>query len=152
MKKNSYRKNMLTYPHFLLIQQLNETVDVKISYFSVYFWENVKNIHNLESTYNLLTQLCITRDNTNGISLLMDSSLAESRWGRLVRQFRSRWHHRTETFSTLLALCVGNSPVTGEFPSQRPVTQSFDVFFDLHMNKRLRKQSRHWWFKMSSCS
>ena len=31
-----------------------------------------------------------------------------------------------ETFSTLLALCVGNSPVTGEIPSQRPVTQSFD--------------------------
>ena len=36
-----------------------------------------------------------------------------------------------ETFSTLLALCEGNSPVTGEFPSQRPVTWSFDVFFDL---------------------
>ena len=32
-----------------------------------------------------------------------------------------------ETFSALLALCVGNSPVTIEFPSQRPVTQSFDV-------------------------
>ena len=33
-----------------------------------------------------------------------------------------------EEFSTLLAICVGNSPVTGEFPSQRPVTRSFDVF------------------------
>ena len=31
------------------------------------------------------------------------------------------------TFSVLLALCVGNSPVTGEFPAQRPVTWSFDV-------------------------
>ena len=29
---------------------------------------------------------------------------------------------------SLLALCAGNSPVTGEFPAQRPVTQSFDVF------------------------
>ena len=47
-----------------------------------------------------------------------------------------------ETFSTLLALCAGNSVVTGEFPSQRPVTQSFDVFFDLRLNKRLSKQSR----------
>ena len=47
-----------------------------------------------------------------------------------------------ETFPVLLALCVGNSPVTGEFPSQMPVTQSFDVFFDLHLNKRLSKQSR----------
>ena len=36
-----------------------------------------------------------------------------------------------ETFSALLALCGGNSPVTGEFHSQRPVTRSFDVFFDL---------------------
>ena len=35
-----------------------------------------------------------------------------------------------ETFSTLLALCARNSPVTGEFPGQRPVTWSFDVFFD----------------------
>ena len=36
-----------------------------------------------------------------------------------------------ETSFALLAICKGNSPVTGEFPSQRPVTQSFDVFFDL---------------------
>ena len=34
-----------------------------------------------------------------------------------------------ETFSALLALCAGNSPVIGEFPAPRPVTQSFDVFF-----------------------
>ena len=39
-----------------------------------------------------------------------------------------------ETFSALLALCVGNSPVIGEFPSQMPVTRSFDVFFDLRQN------------------
>ena len=46
-----------------------------------------------------------------------------------------------ETFSTLLALCAGNSPVTGEFPSQRPVKWSFDVFFDLCLNKQISKQS-----------
>ena len=39
-----------------------------------------------------------------------------------------------ETFSALLALYVGNSPVSGEFPSQRPVTQSLDVFSDLRLN------------------
>ena len=33
-----------------------------------------------------------------------------------------------EAISALLALCAGNSPVTGEFPSQRPVTRGFDVF------------------------
>ena len=36
--------------------------------------------------------------------------------------------------------------VTGEFPTQRPVTRSFDVFFDLCLNKRLSKQSWGWWF------
>ena len=46
-------------------------------------------------------------------------------------------------------LC-GNSPVTGEFPVQRPVTRSFDIFFDLYMNKRLSKQSWGWWFETPS--
>ena len=39
-----------------------------------------------------------------------------------------------ETFSALLAICAGNSPVPGEFPTQRPVTRSFDVYFDLCLN------------------
>ena len=51
-----------------------------------------------------------------------------------------------EKNSALLTLCAGISPVTGEFPSQRPVTRSFDVFFDLRLNKRLSKQSWGWWF------
>ena len=42
-----------------------------------------------------------------------------------------------EIFSSSLVLCVGISPVTGEFPSQNPVTQSFDFFFDLRLNKQL---------------
>ena len=45
-----------------------------------------------------------------------------------------------ETFSASLAICAGNSPVTSEFPAQRPVTQSFDVFLDVYLNKRLIKQ------------
>ena len=52
-----------------------------------------------------------------------------------------------ETFSTLLAVCAGNSPVPGEFPAQRPVTRSVDVFFDLRPNKRLSKQTWGWWFE-----
>ena len=52
-----------------------------------------------------------------------------------------------ETFSALLAICAGNSPVPGEFPTQRPVTRSFGVFFDLRLDKRLRKQSWGWWFE-----
>ena len=43
--------------------------------------------------------------------------------------------NQMETFVALLALCAGNSPVTGEFPSQKPVTRTFDVFSDLCLNK-----------------
>ena len=48
-----------------------------------------------------------------------------SKWPPLL----TWWRHQMETFSALLALCAGNSPVSGEFPAQRPVTRSFDVFF-----------------------
>ena len=60
------------------------------------------------------------------------------------------WRHQMETFSALLVICAGNSPVPGEFPTQRPVTRSFDVYFDLHPNKRLSKQSWGWWFETLS--
>ena len=43
-----------------------------------------------------------------------------------------------------------SSPVPGESPTQRPVTRSFDVFFDLPLNKRLSKQSRGWLFETLS--
>ena len=52
------------------------------------------------------------------------------------------WYQTTrelETFSTSLVLCEGNAPVIDGFPSQRPVTRSSDVFFDLQLNKRLSK-------------
>ena len=62
------------------------------------------------------------------------------------------WRHQIETFSASLALCAGNSPVPGEFPSQRPVTRSFDAFFDLRMNKQLSKQPWGWWFETASRS
>ena len=62
----------------------------------------------------------------------------------------SWWRHQMETISALLALCAGNSPVTGGFPAQRPVTRSFHVFCDLHLNKRLSKQSWGWWFETLS--
>ena len=62
------------------------------------------------------------------------------------------WHHQMETFSALLAICVGNSPVPDEFPAQRPVTRSFDVFFDLHPNKQLSKQWWGCWFETPSWS
>ena len=49
-----------------------------------------------------------------------------------------KWKH----FPRYWLFCAWNSPVSGEFPSQRPVTRSFDVFFDLHLNKRLSNDNR----------
>ena len=63
------------------------------------------------------------------------------------------WCHQMETFSALLAICAGNSPVTGEFPAQRPVTRSFAVSFDLRLNKRLpwvNNGDRGWWSETPS--
>ena len=56
-----------------------------------------------------------------------------------------------ETFTALLAICAGNSPVPSEFPTQRPVTRSFDVSFGLRLNKWLSKQWWYWWFETLSC-
>ena len=57
------------------------------------------------------------------------------------------WRHQIKSSSALLTLCAGNSPVTGEFPSQKPLARSFDVFFDMRLNKKLSKQSWGWWFE-----
>ena len=49
------------------------------------------------------------------------------------------------------SLC-GEFTGPGEVPTQRPVTRSFDVFFDLCLNKRLSKQPWGWWFETPSWS
>ena len=70
-----------------------------------------------------------------------------------ISRYQKRWwRHQMEKFSAFLALCERNPPVTGGFPSQRPVTQSFGVFFDLRLNKRLSKQSKRRLFGTPSCS
>ena len=66
---------------------------------------------------------------------------APSQWVTTLQCNVTWWRHQIETFSALLALCAGQSLVTGEFTEQRPVTRSFDVFFDLRLNKRLSKPS-----------
>ena len=59
-----------------------------------------------------------------------------------------KWKH----FLRYWPFVRGIQRVTGEFPSQRPVTRSFDIFFDPRLNKRLRKQSRRRWFETPSRS
>ena len=53
--------------------------------------------------------------------------LPSASWTGALDTISSWWRHQMETFSGLLALCTVNSPITGEFPAQRPVTRSFDV-------------------------
>ena len=50
----------------------------------------------------------------------------------------------------ITGLLCGEFTGPGEFPAQRPVTWSFDVFFHLRLNKRLSKQSWGWWFETPS--
>ena len=52
-----------------------------------------------------------------------------------AKQSWAWWRHQLETISALLAICAENSPASGEFPAQMPVTWSFDFFFDLCLNK-----------------
>ena len=81
----------------------------------------------------------------NAFILNLTVSLSHTPW----------WRHQMETISALLAICTGNSPVTGEFLAQRAVTRSFDVFFNLCLNKQLSKQlskSWGWWFETPSWS
>ena len=59
-----------------------------------------------------------------------------------------KWKH----FPRYWPFVGGDSPATGEFLAQRPVTRSFNVFFDLRLNKHLSKQSWEWWFETASSS
>ena len=47
---------------------------------------------------------------------------------KIIYNVKTWWRHQMETISALLAICAWNSPITGEFLAQRPVTRSFDVF------------------------
>ena len=105
----------------------------------------------------------------------MHLNMSDAKWGQFCLGLNMCWHYRRLTLnfycgcagddwllysktktssngniSALLAICTGNSQVTDEFPAQRPVARSFDVFFDLRPNKRLRKQSWGWWFETPS--
>ena len=80
------------------------------------------------------------------------SSLGVLLWHAIIILCFSMMTSSNGSISALLAICAGNSPVPGEFTAQRPVTRSFDVFFDLRLNKRLSKQSWGWWSETLSRS
>ena len=83
-----------------------------------------------KSEYNLTYYL--VKDILGNVNWKMMTNLSRSqRVKRIIW-----WRHQMETFSAILAICAGNSPVTGESPHKgHAVTRSFDGFFDLRLNK-----------------
>ena len=110
----------------------------------------LKNYNLRQNMVNMLQQAYWHLDIFGQVfNIFANDYISPYRWNGIIVIW---WHHQMEIFSTLLTICVGNSPVTHEFPSQKPVKQSVDVSFDLHPNKWLGKQLRHQWFEKPSCS
>ena len=94
-------------------------------------------MNDIENGFAILSQWTLLMPQKRNNLFSMESAAI---WKNSIRhKMPSWWRHQMEMFSALLAICVGNSPVTGEFPTQRPVTRSFDVFFEPGLNKRLSK-------------
>ena len=75
--------------------------------------------------------------NETSTAALQISSLCPYRLMVISSKFKLEYVMTTSSngnISALLAICAGNSPVTCEFPAQRPVTRSFDVFFCAWIN------------------
>ena len=66
-------------------------------------------------------------------------------WGDVI-SFRMMTSSNENIFRVTGPLCGEFT----EFPAQRPVTRSFDIFFDQRLDKRLSKQSWGWWFETLS--
>ena len=71
----------------------------------------------------------------NNLQCLLSSLCIQTRCALNYLLHNFAWWNAMEALSPSLALCEKSS-VTGEYPSQRPVTWCFDVFFDLRLNKR----------------
>ena len=117
-----------------MIDILSISCDIDLN--RIIFWENI-----LSYTVLLLLNIELLRElwRTRFLKPTLQGAKNTNKSDEKQRDLRenvspSWWHHQMETFSALLALCAGKSPVTGDFPAQRPVTRSFDVFFDLRLN------------------
>ena len=99
----------------------------------------------MDASSHLLVQTAVSRGSLTPRDF---EEITHFQWCHFVNTW---WRHQMETFSALLAICAGNSPVPGELPAQRPVTRSFDVSFDLRPHKRLSEQWWDWWYETLSC-
>ena len=91
---------------------------------------------------SLLTHICITRPQWVNPNWRIYSF-------QLIK-LTSQVGYSNKVLSITLSDTRFHDDVTGEFPAQRLVTRSFDVFLDLRLNKWLNKQSRGWWFETLS--
>ena len=107
-------------------------------------------------------QDCVINDYVVRNYLILDQSVTHRATFRPVNY--GSWSSHTEIVVCWFMMTSSNGNIfrvtghlCGEFtglrwiPAQRPVTRSFDVFFDLRLNKWLSKQSWGWWFETSSC-
>ena len=99
--------------------------------------------------YIYISPICSTETSTITTLKHMQRKLHDRQNSDIPDPWR---HHQMETFSALLVFFFwggggGDSPVTGEFLSLRPVTRSFELFFDMRLNKQLNEQSCGWWYK-----
>ena len=116
-------------------------------------WKNVPQYHFMENIFLLLHIRCV---------VIITQTLSQYKDG-LLRY--GDFHYKNKTivrpcylYNVMMTSSNGNifrvtGPLCGEFtgpgelPTQRPVMRSFDVFFDLRLNKRLSKQPWGWWFE-----
>ena len=136
---------------------LKRIIDAQLQLYT-YKWMSPTNLSKRKTTINMSkcrfsNMRCKPRRSIN-MANLQFKMLYLSRW--VTEWYKDKtipeswWRHQMGTFSALLAPCAGNSPATGEFPTQRPATRSFDGFFKLHLIKRLSKQWWGWWFETPS--
>ena len=104
-------------------------------------WATALHLHNMTSRGGKLQQLHCYHPFSDSLDIYLTKNHYENYSPKMVPIAKiwgpGSWTNCTyhmmtssnEKFSALLAICAGNSPV------QRPVTRSFDVFFDLRLNK-----------------
>ena len=104
---------------------------------------DVSHHHQLGCLFRSLSRLTRKRKQQSQLSLcLWEGIHLNNKWPVMWKPFPNHDDViKLKTFSALLAICAENSPGNSEFPAQRPVTRSFDVFFFyLRLNKRSSKQ------------
>ena len=125
-----------------------------------HYWPLMWPIHWSQVDYPQIGQQC---GSLVGLLLLAWSDCCTAKqlpviWGETNRDVLNAWSNSY----IMMTSSNGNifrvtGHLCGEFtglrwsPRKRPVTRSFDIFFDLRLNKRLSKQSWCWWFETLLC-